>query len=328
MKPHAILFPAINQIDIVDIDAPGQPGEGEIRVRLELSGVSQGTEVWALTGRRKELTFPTIPGYQAVGLVEAVGEGVSDLQIGDRVVLHRGNVPKGYPETWMGTHQSVLITPVSGDPPVRKVPEGVTPEEAVLCAMAAVSLRGVDKLDVPLGATAVVTGQGLIGQAAAQLLRARGAYVIATDLSPKRLDLSQQYSADLAVDPRQADIKALVAQRSRNGADIVCDTTGRAGDFASWIDLLRPQGQLLMQGYYPDPINFDFFDTHLKQPQIAITCGIGDTQRTLDLIATGRLKWKEMITHRVPVAQAPQMYQRMREGDADMLGVVFDWEAS
>ncbi len=324
MNHRAIVFPAIREVRLEPIQPP-PPGPGELAVRVEVSGVSQGTELWALTGKRHELQFPTIPGYQAVGLVDHVGDGVEGFASGDRVVLHRGNVPDGYPDTWMGTHQSHVVTPVAGDPPVRKLPAGVSANEAVLCAMAAVSLRGVQMLDVPLGATAVVLGQGLIGQAAAQLLRARGAYVIATDLSERRLELSRRHSADVAVDPRTQDPGELVRQRHAEGADIVVDTTGRAGDFATWIDLLRTDGQLLMQGYYPDPIHFDFFHTHLKRPRIAISCGIGDTALTLDLIATGRLTWAPMVTDSVPIDQAPQMYQRMLDGDANMLGVVFQW---
>ncbi len=324
MTDRALVFPAVNEVEFVDVTPPKLQA-GEIRVQVEIAGVSQGTEIWALIGRRKELAFPTIPGYQAVGIIEDLAPDVQGFNRGDRVVLHRGRVPEGYPETWMGTHQSTVVTPVAGDPPVRLVPDGVTSAEAALCAMVGVSLRGVQKLEVPLGATAVVLGQGLIGQAAAQLLKARGAYVIAADLSPTRLALSAKHSADVAVDPRKTSLKELVQKRNPQGADIVCDTTGRAGDFANWIDLLRLGGQILMQGYYPDPVTFDFFDTHLKQPRIAITCGIGDTALAMDLIATGKLKWKELITHRVPISQAPELYQRMRQGQDDMLGVVLDW---
>ena len=326
MSETAVVFPEVNRVELREVQPP-EPGPRDLRVRVELSGVSQGTEVWALTGKRDELSFPTIPGYQALGRVEKLGSEVEGFAMDDRVILHSGRVPTGYPDTWMGTHQSVVVTPVDADPPPQKVPDDVDPWQAVLAAMIAVSLRGVQMLDVPLGSVAVVTGQGLIGQAAAQLLRARGAYVIATDLSEQRLELSRLHSSDLALNPLKDDLLAAVKRAAADGADIVCDTTGRAGDFATWIDLLRPGGQLLMQGYYPEPVTFDFFHTHLKRPKIAISCGIGDTALALDLLRHGRLKWGPMITHRVPITEAPDIYLRMAAGDGDMLGVIFDWKA-
>lgn len=325
MPERALVFPDVNRVELRSIDPPGEPGPREVRIRVELSGVSQGTEVWALVGKRQELQYPTIPGYQAIGVIEEVGQDSGEFVPGDRVLFHKARVPNGYPNTWMGTHQSVVLASIDSDPPIRKLPAAVAPDEAVLAAMVAVSLRGIQMLDVPLGCVAVVTGQGLIGQAAAQLLRARGAYVMATDLSARRLELSRAHSSDRAIHPLEEDLGQLVREIAPNGADIVCDTTGRAGDFAAWIDLLRQGGQLLMQGFYPDPVTFDFAPTHIKRPHIAITCGTGDTQLALDLIARKRIAWAPMVTHRVPIAEAPAIYQRMAEGDPDLLGVVLDW---
>jgi len=323
--PHAIVFPEPRAVEVRDVGPSPALQPTDVRVRTELCGVSQGTELWALMGNRHELEFPTIPGYQAVGIVQEVGAEVAGLVEGDRVVLHHARTPDGMPDTWMGTHQSELIAPTGNNPPPLKVPDSVEPEEAVLAAMAAVSLRGVQMLDVKLGDVGVVLGQGLIGQASAQWLRSRGAFVIAADLAAKRVELSQAYSADVAVDPTQADLKALVHKHAPDGANIIIDATGRAKDFALWIDLLRVGGQVLMQGYYPDPISFDFFATHLKRPTVAIPCGIGDTGLTLDTFARKRLNWKPMVTHHVPIARAPDLYQRMLDGDNEMLGVVFDW---
>ena len=109
------------------------------------------------------------------------------------------------------------------------------------------------------------------------------------------------------------------------GADVVIDTTGRSEAFAECIALLRWEGQFLMQGYYPKPVTFDFHATHAKKPTIAVTCGIGDTARVLELLQYGKLKWREMVTDLVPVAQAPELYGRLAKGDPDLLGVAFDW---
>jgi 2-desacetyl-2-hydroxyethyl bacteriochlorophyllide A dehydrogenase len=299
---------------------------GELLVRTEYSGVSQGTEIWAYTGHRPELQFPTVPGYQTVGVVEQVGEGVEGFAVGQRVLWHASRLPAQWPATWMAGHVSLAVVPVKHDPPPRVIPNEVDPVAASLAALAAVSLRGIDMLDIRPGDLAVVTGQGLIGQASAQLARLRGATVIATDLSAKRLQLSKAHSADLVANPRDGDLKQLVTSLRPNGADLVIDTTGRSEAFAECVALLRWEGQFLMQGWYPKPITFDFHATHMKKPKIAITCGIGDTDRTLELMRYGKLDWRPLVTDLVPVGDAPAIYQKLAANDPDTLGVVFDWK--
>jgi len=207
------------------------------------------------------------------------------------------------------------------------VPEGVDPIEAALSSLPAVALRGINMLDVRIGDLVVVTGQGLIGQGSAQWARLRGATVVATDLSPKRLDLSRKYSTDIAVNPREQDLGEVVKSIKPAGADVVIETTGRSDMFAPCIDLLRWEGQLLLQGYYPDPITFDFHTTHAKKPKIAVTCGhdLGGIATALEMMKLGKMSFRELVTHLVPAPEAPALYPLMAAGNPDILGVVFDW---
>lgn len=324
-KTRAIVFPGVRQATLQPCQPPAIKST-ELLIKTEYSGVSQGTEIWAYLGNRPELTFPTVPGYQSVGIIEEVGSDASGYEPGQRVLFHRSRLSENWTETWMGGHVSLAAVPIDNDPPPVIIPEGVDPVAATLSALAAVSLRGIEMLDIQFGDLVVVTGQGLIGQAAAQLAHIRGATVIATDIHAKRLELSQQYSADIVVNPMKENLGKVVRNIKPNGADAVIDTTGRSEAFAECIDLLRWEGQFLMQGYYPKPITFDFHATHMKKPKIAVTCGIGDTVRTLELMRTGKLNWRELVTHLVPVNEAPALYEKMANADPEILGVVFDWK--
>ena len=323
--PTAVVFTEKNKVELQAFEPPPLR-DGELLIRAEFSGVSQGTEVWALTGRRRELAFPTVPGYQGVGIIEALGPKVAGFAEGQRVLYHTSRLPEEFTETWMGAHVSHVVSPTTGDPPPRIVPEGVDPAAAALAAMPAVSLRGIDMMEIKPNDVVVVTGLGLIGQAAAQLARLRGAIVVASDLHPKRLELARGHGADVAVDARGNALADAVRDLRPDGADAVIDTTGRSDRFAPSIDLLRLYGQFLMQGFYPQPVTFDFHETHLKRPTIHISCGIGDTQRVLELMRFNRLAWSPLITDAVPADRAPAIYERMLAGDPDVLGVVFDWK--
>ena len=322
----AIVFPSPREVRLEPYELPA-PRPDEILVRTEYSGVSQGTEIWALTGQRRELTFPTVPGYQSVGVVEGIGGDASGYQVGQRVLFASSRLPETYPPTWMGAHVSYALTPATGERAPIHVPDGCDPVAAALAALPAVSLRGIKMLSIRPGDLVVVTGQGLIGQGSAQLARSRGATVIASDISETRLRLSSNVGADHIVNVREQDLGSVVRSLKPAGADVVIETTGRADQFAPCIDLLRPLGHLLLQGWYPDPISFDVHTTHLKRPTVAITCGFDadETATVLGLMRREELRFRPLVTDLTPVTAAPRLYARMLASDPDVLGVVFDW---
>ena len=203
---RAIVFPEPNKVEIQEFALP-ELRASELLVKTEYSGVSQGTELWALTAKRPELGFPTVPGYQGVGTVEAVGAGVTKFAPGQRVMFIKSRAPEGTTPTWMGTHVSHGFVDEGAAIPL---PDGADAIAAVLSALPAVSLRGHKMIDIKIGDLVVVTGQGLIGQGSAQLAKLRGAIVVAADANAGRLALSQKYSADVVVNVREESLADVV----------------------------------------------------------------------------------------------------------------------
>ncbi len=320
----SVVFPEPGRTEF-ETYAIAEPSENEIVVETEYSGVSQGTEIWAYQGRRPELVFPTVPGYQSIGRVVHAGCEVSDVAVGDRVMVKASRLPNRFPDTWMGAHSSLIVTSEAVP-----LPAGCDPVGAAISALAAVSLRGIRMLSIDFADVVAVVGQGLIGQCSAQLARLRGAVVVASDINPGRLALSGKHSADVVVNSSQESLADVVAGLRDEGIDSVIETTGRSDQFAPAIDLLCWEGQLLLQGWYPEPISFDFHATHLKKPKIAVTCGFDfdEVADCLSLLAAGKLNLRELVTHLEPITKAPDVYPALETGDPAHLGVVFDWTAS
>src|SRR5438093_1298768 len=105
MKSTAIMFTRPKQVEIQTYQI-AELRPSEILVRTEYSGVSQGTEIWAYLGKRSELPFPIVPGYQSIGIVDHVGADAADYKVGDRVMFTASRLPETLPFTWMGCHLS------------------------------------------------------------------------------------------------------------------------------------------------------------------------------------------------------------------------------
>lgn len=325
---QAVVFSGQERVELREIVVPPLQAE-EILVRTICTGISIGTERWYLTGKVKGVTerYPLIPGYQRIGIIQELGSSVPNLKVGDRVYLGAWAMRLDPTDrlTGGGAHSSFAVAHYSRALPV---PDGVKTEEAALATLAAVSQVGLEMTPPRLGDVTVVIGQGIVGQMSAQLARQLGAYVITSDLIERRVELSQQYSADLAVNPKVEELADIVRRISPEGADLVIDTSGDSNRIASNVDLLKTPGKLCLQGYFPEPIQVDFHDAHLKRATVAFPWGfdLAGVRRMFQLLALKRLTIDPLITHRIPASQALDAYRLILEYPEEILGMVLMWD--
>lgn len=329
MKTAAILFTAPRVAVFGEIDVP-EPGPADLLVRTTVSGVSVGTERWALLDRRPEMKFPHVPGYLGVGVVE---RGAGAFASGERVFFTNARLGEPHAShSWMSAHvaRAAVSTHVADDwpPYVCRVPDEIDDVSAALTGLAAVAVQGADMVRVTSKHTALVLGLGVIGQCAAQVLRAKGARVIGADLDPRRVELARLHSADAAVALAPGPIAPqLAGQVPAAGCDLVVDTTSAAAVLQQLDELVAPRGQILLQGYYPGltPLNLDRL--HGKRPTIAVACSL-DLKAHLyatRLLAGGQLRLKPLVTLCARPADAAQVYAAVLDRPGDFLGIVFDW---
>ncbi|MER7607106.1 NADP-dependent oxidoreductase [Nocardioides sp. NPDC127503] len=211
----AIIFDEFGGPDVLheaDVEVP-QPGPGQVRVRVKAAGLN------ALDGKKRSgmleavfpTTFPAIPGGELAGVVDALGEGVSDVQVGDEVL--------GWADT--GSYaEYALATAVALKPA-----DLSWPDAAALPVASETAERVLDELGVTAGETVLMHGaSGAVGTVAVQLATARGARVIAT-AGPS----NQDYLTSLGATPTTygEGLVERVRALAPNGVDAVFDLAGK-----------------------------------------------------------------------------------------------------
>ena len=320
----AVVFEGRLDVVVRDVLLP-DPGPGDVVVRTTFSGISAGTERWTLTGRYGgiDATYPFIPGYQRVGVIEWAGADVADRHMGETVFINETRLedPTLRDKHWTG-HIGYSVAPARAAIPL---PAGISIAEAAISPLAAVAWNGIKMADPAAGDVVVVLGLGVVGQMSAQLARLRGATVLATDLIPERRELAASLGAHEVVDPDPERLRDAVSRIAPAGVDLVIDTTGRSDAFPLWVELVRERGTICLQGYYPDPLVIDPLPTHLKQPTVLFTCYWVDHPVVLGWLARGQLSMAPFIRDTFDYRDAPTAYRKLVDDPAGMMTALLDW---
>lgn len=305
----------------------------EIGIRVHFSGVSIGTEFALIRQKLSWGEFPICTGYMATGTVDAVGEGIDNFRVGDRVFV-RGNqamrLTNGTPVSCtQGGHASYIIRKPNNPEGCGIVPDGADMAAASMYVMPAVALNGLAQAQPEAAETVVVYGAGLVGIGAVALAALRGCIVIAVDISDKALSLATTMGADHVVNASAPNWREEIRTIIPEGADCVVEATGIPECVDVAVSLCRPRGKLVWQGNYGEaPISYRFLPAHSRQIKAFYPCHDGQLPfrgRVVRMMARGALKWERCITHRITPEEAPEVFRRINDGDRGYVGVVLQW---
>ncbi|MBO3803577.1 MAG: zinc-binding alcohol dehydrogenase, partial [Candidatus Brockarchaeota archaeon] len=234
MAGRRVVFAQKGVVEVQDFHLK-EPGPKEVLVRSVSSLISSGTEgAFLMALPNTPQTFPQYPGYSNAGVVEAVGSDVKGLSRGVGVV------------SW-ANHASHALCPAER---VFAIPDGLSFDEASFFALASTALQGVRRAEVELGESVAGIGQGVVGQLALQLAKLSGATpLVAIDVIDERLEISKSCGADLAVNPKKANVEGEVrAATEGKGADVVIEATGNPEAIPVAFKLASANGRVVLLG--------------------------------------------------------------------------------
>jgi len=289
------------------------------KVRMVLDKVKTDGLLPTLQAVQSKLDQPIPLGYSNVGIVVEVGEGISDLAVGDFVVSN-------------GPHAEIVCVPRHL---CAVVPAGVSAETAAFTVLAAIALQGVRLAQPTLGENVVVTGLGLIGLVTVQILHAAGCNVLGIDTDPARVELARRLGAT-AVDISAGEnpLEAAAAFSGGRGVDAVLLTAATESDepVHQAAEMCRQRGRIVLVGV--TGLKLNRADFYAKELSFQVSCSYGpgrydrgyeedgvdypyglvrwteqrNFEAVLRLMADGKLNTDELVSHRFEITEAHAAY--------------------
>ena len=305
------------------------------KVKMVLEKIQTDGLMTTIEAVQSKLAQPLPLGYCNVGTVAEVGSGVEGFKVGDRVVSN-------------GPHADVVKVPKNL---CAHIPDAVDNESAAFVVLASIGLQGIRLAQPTLGEAFVVTGVGLIGLLTLQLLRAHGCRVLAIDFDEAKLTLARQYGAATCNPGRGEDpVAAGMAFSRGQGVDgvIITASTKSNDPVTQAARMSRKRGRIVLVGV--TGLELSRADFYEKELSFQVSCSYGpgrydpnyedkgqdyplgfvrwteqrNFEAVLDMLASGQLNVKSLITHRFAFGDAPKAYEALTE-DKSGLGILMKY---
>jgi 2-desacetyl-2-hydroxyethyl bacteriochlorophyllide A dehydrogenase len=278
---------------------------------------------------------PVVLGHEASGTVEAVGDNVEGVSVGDRVLVPavvtcgkcrwcregRENICSSmvmFGNHVDGAYAEYFVAPGKD---VFQLPESVPLEEGAIIADAistpyhAVVNRG----RVRAGDVVVVFGCGGVGINAVQIASTCGAQVVAVDVSEQKLEWAKKFGADFCVNATgDTKVSKTIRKLTGGGADVAFEVIGRPETIVHAFDSVRSGGRLVVVGFSDQPVTLAAGKIMFREIEVlgSLGCRPVDYPRIIQMCADGRIKVKELVTHRFALEDLADAFAVMKTGDA------------
>jgi L-iditol 2-dehydrogenase len=343
----ALLLSEYKHLEIADLPDP-TPGRGEVLVSVAACGIC-GSDVHGYDGSSGRRIPPIVMGHEAAGTIAALGNGVTGFAVGDRVTFDStifcgacNNCRRG--DVNLCDHRQVLGVSCSEyrragafaeyvSVPARilyRLPDTLSFNEAAMLEAVSVALHGVALAQLSADSTALVVGAGMIGLLTLQALRAAGcARIFVADVDSTRLKLAQDAGAT-AVLSSNADLVEQVLQLTAGvGVDVAIEAVGRDETVKASIDSVRKGGTVVLVGNISPEVTLPLQKVVTRQIRLQGSCAsAGEYPRAIELLASGAIRVKPLISAIAPLEEGPRWFQRLYAREPNLMKVILTPESA
>lgn len=280
---------------------------------------------------------PMVLGHESAGVVAQVGESVKSLKVGDRVAVEPGYPCRRCEHCLRGKYNLCIDMKFAATPPVHgtltgfyaapedfcyKLPDHVSLQEGALVEPTAVGVHIVRQARVQPGNSVVVMGAGPVGLLCAAVAKAYGAStIVSVDIVPAKLEFAKSFCSthtylSQRINPQENADNIKKECGLPDGADVVIDASGAEPSIQASIHLIKAGGTYVQGGMGKADITFPIMAFASKE---AVAFGSfrynsGDYKLAVELIASGKIDAKKLISGQVPFEQAEEAFKKVAEG--------------
>jgi L-iditol 2-dehydrogenase len=284
--------------------------------------------------------YPLILGHENSGVIDRVGEGVSESYLGKHAAIIplvpcfeceqclRGCYSACHRYSFIGSRQSGGFAEYVELPEknVFILPEGLSFEHAALIEPSTVARHMLSLGDFKSGQTAIVLGAGSIGLMAVQWLRILGAQsIIVTDILEENLQIASKIGAHVTLNPSRVDLIKEVQRLVGDGADLTLEATGVPQVLEQTLPITRPRGKVVLAGNQPldKSLPLTFIENMMRREISLIGCFMSysapfpghEWTETMNALMNGSLDMDTVISHRFPLSKAPEVFEQIGTHD-------------
>jgi propanol-preferring alcohol dehydrogenase len=306
------------------------PGPGQILVKTEACGVCH-TDLHAAKGDwPAKPTLPFIPGHEAIGIVVAMGTGVTAVKEGERVgvpwlysacghceyCLSAWETVCGLAEYGGYTRNGGFAEYILADPNyVAHIPKGLGPKEAapVICA-GITTYKGIKETEARPGEWIAISGCGGLGHMAIQYAKAMGLHVAAIDIDDGKLEHARRLGADITINAETSDPAEALRKKTGGGAHGVLITAPSLSAFKQGVDMTRKRGTCVLVGLPPGDFPVPLFDVVANCITVrgSFVGNREDMAECLAFAAEGKVKADIELR---PLSDINKVFDRLEHGD-------------
>jgi bacteriochlorophyllide a dehydrogenase len=308
MNTVAVVLNAPKSLAIRELEL-SRPGAEDVVVDIDWSGISTGTERLLWSGTMPPfpgMGYPLVPGYESVGRIIEAGPA-SNMRVGDNVFVP-GAKCFGDVRGLFGGAAARVVLPgartISIDAQLR--------ERGTLLALAATAYHAVVR-----GLPDLIIGHGVLGRLIARISVLLGGEPVVWERDSLRALGGVDYNVLTSENDTRRDYTR------------ICDVSGDSSLLDAMIARLAPSGEIVLAGFYSEPLSFAFPPAFMREARIRIAAEWHprDLKEVRELIESGRLSLDGLITHRRNAVDADAAY-RVAFGDPSCLKMVLDWRKS
>ena len=328
-----------DQVAMTQIPYPDEPGPGQALIRTTLSTIC-GSDIHIVD----EMPIPpgTPMGHEAVGVVEAVGVGVTAFKKGDRVAVSC-LVCCGYCTRCMEGNQSVcetfnapanLVFGAQGEyflvngaqASMAKIPDSLEDEQVLFTTdIMSTGFAAIERAGIRGGDSVAIFAQGPVGLCATAGARALGAgLIIGVESIPERVAMSKRMGADVVVDPARA-VQEIMALTGNRGVDIAVEALGKQATFENACAVARIGGTVSSVGVYAglETLSLPLGGGFLHRRIVTTLCPAGTERltRLMALISGNKVDLRPLLTHSMKLSETVEGYNMFRQRQGGVLKI-------